>query len=487
MASLDPNDIDQWLASNWPKPIPLRKVERPDDYPIACFPPLARDAIAEVVEYSQAPDALVGGCALTAISAAVQTNYSVQRDAKLKGPASLYVMTIAESGQRKSSVDTHFMSALEDWQRRQEQAAKVAAAEYLNELREWEKGDDRDEADRPKPPRIPRMLRRDDTSEALAIALSEYPVAAVITAEAGVIFSSHSMNPDTVGRALAQANSMWDGGPIDQGRVSRERVRIEKMRVTMGLQVQPEVLARWSERSGGLGRGIGFFARFLMSEPISTIGTRMYREPPNGMPRLATFHARITEMLLAPAQFDENDQLVTSFIPLSDEARRVWIDFHDSVEEAQNPDHAYADIRDVASKAAENAARIACCFHVFEHGPQTPIGPHTMRKACVLMRWYLDEAIRFARKHGATPELADAELLEGWLIGHHKKLAREKAADTLVVNMARQLGPNRLRSRPRLDGALQLLQDHRRIRVQRGEGSKKDYIQINPQVLAEWS
>ncbi len=107
-------------------------------------------------------------------------------------------------------------------------------------------------------------------------------------------------------------------------------------------------------------------------------------------------------MLLVPAQFDENDQLVTTFISLSDEARGIWIGFHDSVEEAQNPDHEYADIRDVASKAAENAARIACCFHVFEHGPQMPIGLQTMRKACALMRWYLDEAIRFARKHEAT-------------------------------------------------------------------------------------
>ena len=488
MVSLAPQSLDAFLNAHWRDPRPLRALDQPEAYPIGAFPPVVRDALLEAGRYTQAPDALVGGCALTAISAAVQTSYSVQRDAVLKGPASLYVLTIAESGERKSTVDNLFMSALRDWQRHQERAARVATAEYMNAVREWEQAEDRDEADRPKQPRTPRMLRGDDTSEALAKALAEYPVAAVVSAEAGVIFSGHSMNPDSVGRALAQANQMWDGGPIDQGRISRERVRIETLRVTMGLQVQPAMLDRFSEKTGGLGRGIGYFARFLMSQPPSTVGTRYYQEPGAGTPKLACFNARIAELLLAPAQFDDEDQMVTAFVPLDDHARQVWISFHDEVEEAMNPDHAYADIRDVASKAAENAARIACCFHIFEHGSQTPIGRDTMRKACVLTRWYLDEAIRFSRKHGATPELIDAEALETWLVVHHKKLGRTGASDTLAVNMARQLGPNRLRtSRARLDGALQLLQDYGRIRVQKGTGSKTEYIQIHPKVLAEWS
>ena len=487
MVSLTPEALDGFLRANWREPRSLRKLEQPDPYPVECLPPLVRDAVVEVTGYLQAPRAMVAGCALAAISAAVQTTFSVRRDSVLKGPASLYVLTVAESGERKSTVDNLFMAPLREWQVRQEQVAKIAMAEHLNDLREWQEADDRDEADKPTPPRVPRMLRGDDTAEALAKAIAEYPVAAVMSAEAGVILGSFSMSSDSVTRTLAQANTMWDGGPLDQARISRERIRVDQMRVTMGLQVQPGVLERFREKTGGLGRAIGYFARFLLSHPESTVGSRYYQSPPDGTPKLAAFQSRIAELLLVEAQFDENDQLVSHYLPLSREAHATWVLFHDEVEERTNPDHEYAGIRDVASKAAENAARIACCLHVFVNGGQAEIGPEIMRKSCALMRWYLDEADRFTQRHGAPAEIGDAETLEGWLVGHHKKLAREGAADTLCVNMVRQLGPNRLRVRARADAALQLLQDHGRLRVQKGQGTKTEYIQIAPQVLAEWS
>lgn len=486
MVSLTAESFDQMMRVNWREPRSLRRSDKAADYPVGCFPPVARAAIREMAEFVQAPEALIAGCVLTAISASVQTHFSIQRDAVLKGPASLFVLTIAESGERKSTVDRLVMKPLKDWEARQALIANAEEAQYLNELRGWENQEDRDEADRPKRPRVPRMIRGEDTSEALIIAISEYPVAAVISAEAGVIFGSTNMSPERVMANLAQANAMWDGGPIDQGRVSRARVRIEHMRVTMGLQIQPSALDRFSEKNGSLARGIGFLARFLMCQPESTQGSRYYQDPPEHTPKLAAFHARITEMLLAPAQFDENDQLLSHHVQLSPEARRTWIAFHDEVEERINPDHEYAEVREVASKAAENAARIACCFHVFANGAHTDIGHEIMSQACSLMRWYLDEAIRFARKYSETEEVQNAEQLEAWLVGHHKKLARQKAADTLTVNMVRQLGPNRLRVRSRADAAIQLLQDHGRIRVQKVHGSKPEYIQIAPQVLAEW-
>lgn len=487
MVSLTAESFDTFMSANWREPRPLRRSERPAPYPVHCLPPIIKEAVREVTGYVKAPEALVAGCALTAISAAIQSRYSVSRDSVLKGPASLYLLTIAASGERKTTVDSLFMAPLREWEARQAKLEKEEQAEYQREMREWERGD-HEESERPSPPRVARMLRGDDTSEALARALGEFPVAAVASHEAGAIFGSSSMTPETVMRNLAQVNQLWDGGPIDQGRISRDRVRVDQVRVTMGLQVQPEVLERFSEKNGGLARGIGFFSRFLMCEPESTIGTRYYQPPPAGTPSLKRFQARVAELLLPPAEFDENDELTTRYLDPSTEATEVWINFFDEVEEAVNPDHDYEGIKDVASKAAENASRIACCLHVFAHGAEAPIRAETMRHACSLMRWYLDEAIRFSQKHGETIEIIDAELLEQWLVGHHKKLGQDKAADTLTVNMIRRMGPNRLRSsRPRLDGGLQLLQDYGRIRVQKIPGSKTEYVQIAPRVLAEYS
>lgn len=172
---------------------PLRRYERPEEYPVEKLPPIILNAVREVQEFVQAPMAMIAGCALTAVSAAVQTRFSVRRNEVLVGPPGLYCMTVAESGERKSTVDGLFTKPIEDWEREQERKAKAQQKEYEAELQAWQKCSDPDPDDKPSPPDpVPRVLRGDDTPEALAIALSEYPVAAVISAEAGTIFGSQT-------------------------------------------------------------------------------------------------------------------------------------------------------------------------------------------------------------------------------------------------------------------------------------------------------
>lgn len=464
----------------------LRRYERPDEYPVEKLPPIILNAVREVQEFVQAPMAMIAGCALTAVSTAVQTRFSVRRNAAFEGSPSLYFMTVAESGERKSTVDGFFTKPIRDWEREQARKAKAQQKEYEAELEAWRRSSDSDPDDQPEPPGpVPRILRGDDTPEALAIALSEYPVAAVISAEAGTIFGSHAMNPDVVQRTLAQANIMWDSGTIDQGRVSRERLHVSGMRVTMGLQVQPSVLQNVSLKSGGLMRGIGYFARFLFCQPESTMGTRFYRDPPAGTPHLCAFQARVTELLAHEAAFDESGELSTITVSFDEQAQKTWISFHDEIEEGMNDGGLYADIGDVAGKAPENAARLACCLHVFspDSAGSGSIGQLTMNRACSLMRWYLDEALRYVRAHDVTEEVRNAEALEVWLVQRHKA---NPGAD-ITVNMVRQRGPNPLRVRAKLDAALDLLIDHGRIRVTKAPGSKREYIKIAPAVVLHWS
>lgn len=333
MVDITPKGLDDFMRNGVPwKPQPLRREIRPEEYPIESLPPLIADAVREVQAYVQAPMAMVAACALSVVSAAVQTRFDIRRDAVLTGPSSLYFLTVAESGERKTAIDKLFMTPLREWEARQARAAREAKEQYDLALEEWEEeykkllGDLRAglfadqvgtafdpvkllEARRPDEPRTARMLRGDDTPEALLIALQEYPVAAVISAEAGVIFGSHSMGNETVQRNLATFNIMWDGGPISQDRVGRERVHIERLRATLGLQVQPAVLQHFIQRTGGLARGIGYFARFLFSRPDSTQGTRFYTDPSSDMPALRAFCARVTALLEQPAEFDELDRL----------------------------------------------------------------------------------------------------------------------------------------------------------------------------------
>jgi hypothetical protein len=201
------------------------------------------------------------------------------------------------------------------------------------------------------------------------------------------------------------------------------------------------------------------------------------------MPALRKFHTQLTTLLAIPAQFDEFDRLVSHYVPLDPLAHECWFRFHDEVEEQMIPDYRYSGVKDVASKAAENAARLACCLHIFGNSPDQPIGRETMADACSLMRWYLDEAVRFGQVNDLTDEVRHAEMLEEWLVRHH----REKAGADITVNMVRQKGPGALRVRIKLDAAVELLQDLGRIRVIQTTGTKKRYIMIAPSVIKEWS
>ncbi len=134
----------------------------------------------------------------------------------------------------------------------------------------------------------------------------------------------------------------------------------------------------------------------------------------------------------------------------------------------------------------ENAARLACCLNVFTTQGVQPITQPTMDAACSLIRWYLDEAVRFGRDADATEEVRNAELLEEWLVERQRLAVSARQDPAITVNTIRQKGPGALRGGKRIDDALDLLKDHGRVRVVTFPGSKSRYVNVAPQVMAEY-
>lgn len=103
-------------APDWPDPEPLTKPLDPLPYPANALPPLLRDAVREAQAFVQAPTALVACSALAALSLAAQGLVNVRRDHQLVGPVSLYLLAVADSGERKTTCDSIFSPALRDWE-----------------------------------------------------------------------------------------------------------------------------------------------------------------------------------------------------------------------------------------------------------------------------------------------------------------------------------------------------------------------------------
>jgi hypothetical protein len=79
---------------------------------------------------------------------------------------------------------------------------------------------------------------------------------------------------------------------------------------------------------------------------------------------------------------------------LSPSALEVWRASHDDVERELADGGEFEGVRDVAVKVADNAARIACLFHVFDLGPEGAVGAEAMRAGATVAAWHLFEAKR---------------------------------------------------------------------------------------------
>ena len=85
----------------WPAPEPLVAQAGVRDFPIEALPLRVQAAVTEVQQYVKVPLPLVVSSALSAISVSSQAAVNVRRDKELVGPASLFMLTIAESGERR--------------------------------------------------------------------------------------------------------------------------------------------------------------------------------------------------------------------------------------------------------------------------------------------------------------------------------------------------------------------------------------------------
>jgi putative DNA primase/helicase len=197
----DGNDWD------WPDPQPMTAKIEPEEYPLDALPDTIRAAVEEVQTFVQAPIPLVASSALAALSLACQAHVDIERAEKLQGPVSLFLLTIADSGECKSTCDAFFTAPIRDWEKAQAEDAKPLLREYEAALAAWNseregilaalreagrKGKPTDhlrrdlayhQQNKPEPPRIPRLLYVDATCEALAYGLTRWPAAGVVSAE----------------------------------------------------------------------------------------------------------------------------------------------------------------------------------------------------------------------------------------------------------------------------------------------------------------
>ena len=145
---------------------------------------------------------------------------------------------------------------------------------------------------------------------------------------------------------------------------------------------------------------------------------------------------------------DDDGVLSPAMLTLTPDAKAAWVTFHDAIEgELRNGGELY-DVRDVASKTADNAARLAALFQVFEHDMVGAVELEAFEGASRIAAWHLNESRRFFGELALPAELADAARLDSWLIEYCRRERTSRSRRCKFSNTDREAYGQRPRLSP---------------------------------------
>ena len=450
------------LTRNAPEPL-RRPLPPPEPYPVAELGPILAPACASLRRVIQAPDAVCGASLLAAASLAAQGLADVHNDGRWH-PLSLWFLTVAESGERKSAVDSEAMRAARDYEKSLAAEYATQGQAYAAEVEEWNarkeaakkqaKGGEglgealRNIGPEPPPPLRPVLIAADFTAEGLAKLLAAgRPTIGAFTDEAALVFGGHGMNRESVARTAGTLSKLWDNGTLDRIRAADGPLKLWGRRLALHLMAQPIIAER--ALSDDVLAGQGFLARCLLAWPDSTAGTRPYcSESLRDDPALIRYAGRIAELLACPLPLAEGErnELDPRRLELSREAFATWRGLHDLVEVGMAAGGGFATVKPWASKTPEQCLRIAGVLTLLENPSAQAIDAATVERAAELALWHLNEAVRLAGTAALSPEVRDAEALLNWCHATGRAL--------LYSGAALQFGPARIRERRAFEQAM---------------------------------
>lgn len=451
-------------------PAPLMRHEgTAEPFPIEALGPLR--AAAEAAQHiSQAPMALAAQSALAVASLATQALADVETLSGQATPLSIFALSVAKSGERKSSVDRLLMEPVREVEKALSKEHQEETASWRNKQDIWvaqrndilkkaKNGGDEAAVDldalgpEPAGPLMPQLVASEPTFEGITKHLGiSRPSLGIFSDEGGGFIGGHAMSTDNKLKTMAGLSGMWDGAPVNRTRAGDGVSTFYGRRLCCHLMVQP--VAAEGFLSDPIVMGQGFLARFLVVQPESAIGTRLrHGHDPASKAKLSVWSGRVRELLTAQMPLSEGarNELDPPMLALSAEAREILQYFADAVESAQIKGGDLEAIQPFASKAAEHAARIAGVMTIFADGNACEVSADAMEDAVKLATFYIREALRITNAAVISQEARQGEALRVWL--------NEKWAEPCIsaVEVA-QSGPGSMRETAKARRTLQYLE-----------------------------
>lgn len=424
------------------EPLPLRG-ERSEaaPYPVDQLGDRMARAVRAIVKRVQLPEAIASHSVIAAVSVAVQGHIIIELPTKQKRPPSLFLATIADSGDRKTTSDQIAMAPITEyesdlgseyqrdkliqqsvfavWKSSKDEIAKVHKDKDASFIAEEVKR----LGDPPAEPTLPMIIVPPGSTQGVLWALEKgRPSIGLFLNEGGSWLGSWGMQDEQRTATISAYSELWDGQTIKTLTKGAGFTALPNRAFSFHVMFQP-VYAETMFADEEM-RGQGFINRVLAVAPTSMAGERFKvigeTEPDWVADDIAEYHETLSRIIRArlPVSIDRPELGLTGrrVMTFSPEAEALFWRFYNHVEGQQVKGGVLERIRGFAGKAVEQAGRLAAIIRVFEVGLRDlVIGAEDMARAIRLMEFYLEEALRLADVDSEDPMVRDAQTLSDWL------------------------------------------------------------------------
>ncbi|VXC65504.1 conserved hypothetical protein [Enterobacterales bacterium 8AC] len=381
-------------------------------YPVDAFPQILQEPIIALHEDTHFPIEMIGSTLLAASSLALQPLVSISSPFGIgkAEPCSLYFLILAKPGEGKSPLfdlilepfNTFTSEIQEEYEEKMKEyetnhaiwKSKTKALEQRFQKATKNGGDCKIEESllrdhlsiEPKEPKKFEMFYEDATPASIIDGLNNYPYAGVFSEDAITFFTGHLKNK------LGLLNKIWKNEPFSLSRKNEINIRL-KAYLTFLLMVQHDVFQDYLTKNGKMAISSGFLARFLFTNPPSTLGKReinLNQEKSKKALGILFEEFKIFFTLQKKRFYD--DTIPVKNLALTDAAKNLFQEKMSQYQKSTTPGNIWEHIPEFVSKAGNNAIRIAAMFDFYS---KTGISESKLNDAFTITEWHLNQAAQY--------------------------------------------------------------------------------------------
>ena len=475
---------------DWPEPLPLHEHARPP-FPLEALPSWISDQARQAATEMQLTPDLAAQLSITALSVITASRVTIRVRGPWHEPTNTYLVTALPPSAGKSPTFSMMLGPLDGWEeelsidgakRAEDRELERRHLERLRDdaLKKGELSQAKMHADdlRDMPSlHAPRLLADDATPEKLVEILSQQGGRLALVSTEGGLFGMMT------GRYSDKTNldvylGAWSGDTIRVDRVERGSLVVRNPHLSVGLTVQPDVIARIGKNKELVGRGLT--ARFMYVIPADTVGHRSKSRRSTYDDKIAQRYQRaLLDLAHRLPDLDDTD-LVLEMSPTAVQRFNEWQDEREALLGAFGPLRYMAEW---IAKCDSTTARVAGLIHLADGNTSTTIDIDVVERAITIGDYWTAHARAAFDIMGSSDDLGHARYILGWLRN------RQVNEPTITFRDIHQGGAKRRVETPGdLVDAVEMLVEHGwlrplfrgRLETEIGRGKSSPTFDIHP-------